>query len=537
MDNMIPRKIVEELDRFIIGQRAAKKSVAIALRNRWRRQQLSEDIRDEVLPKNIIMIGPTGVGKTEIARRLARLAAAPFVKVEASKFTEVGYVGRDVESMIRDLVEISVNMVRTEHEDKVTEKAEFNAEELILDLLLPKKKQYGSLGVQEPGPEPTEDTDSGTRQKLREQLREGKLDEREIEIEVREKTMPFGMISNMGMEDLEINLKEMLGSMLPDKSRRKKIKIAEAREVLAQEEAASLVDMDAVTREALDRAEQLGIVFIDEIDKVAGRGGGASSGGGPDISREGVQRDLLPIVEGSTVSTKHGPVRTDHILFIAAGAFHTSKPSDLVPELHGRFPIRVELEHLGKDEFVRILTEPRNALTRQYTALMATEGLDMVFGEDAVDELAAIAAEVNERAENIGARRLHTVMERLLEDVSFEAPDMPDGTIEVNREYVKEKLSGIVGVEDLSKYILKLRRPQRRRLQRRKPNKAGRTASGGVHACLVRALFACARQGRRRKDGLMVRSGLPRQAYRLGRGIQHVRNDMRPQNTVLWHDT
>ena len=394
MDSLTPRRIVEELDHFIIGQKKAKKSVAIALRNRWRRQQLPEDLKDEVLPKNIIMIGPTG-----------------------------------------------------EHQEKVLRKARVHAEEKLLDMLLPPTPKYGSLGAQE-----QPEAESETREKLRAKLNEGLLDDREVEVEVREKQMPFGVISNIGMEDIEINIKEMLGNILPEKPRRKKVKVAEAREILIQDEAARLVDMDAVTKEAIERVEQLGIVFIDEVDKIASRGGGGDHG--PDVSREGVQRDMLPIVEGSTVTTKHGPVSTEHILFIAAGAFHTVKPSDLIPELQGRFPIRVELHHLGKDEFVRILTEPHNALTRQYTGLMATEGLDVKFMEDAVDELASIAAEVNDKAENIGARRLHTVMEKLLEDVSFEAPDMPDGEIVVNREYVQDKLSDIVKDEDLSRYIL-----------------------------------------------------------------------------------
>ncbi len=448
MDNMTPRNIVAELDRFIIGQKNAKKSVAIALRNRWRRQQLPDDLRDEVQPKNIIMIGPTGVGKTEIARRLARLASAPFVKVEASKFTEVGYVGRDVESMIRDLVEISVNMVRTEHEAQVLKKAEAHAEDRLLDILLPPSSpapKYGSLAVEE-----VSDIDSQTREKLRAQLKEGKLDERMVEIDVKEKSMPFGVISNAGLEDIEINIKEMLGNIMPDKPKRKKTTVAEARVILVQEEAARLIDMDNVTKEAVARAENLGIVFIDELDKVAGKGGGH----GPDISREGVQRDLLPIVEGSTVTTKYGPIRTEHILFIAAGAFHIAKPSDLIPELQGRFPIRVELDHLGKDEFVRILTEPHNSLTRQYTELMATEDITLIFIEESVDELASIAAEVNDRAENIGARRLQTVMEKLLEEVSFHAPDMKGTTVDVDREMVIQRLADIVKDEDLSKYIL-----------------------------------------------------------------------------------
>jgi ATP-dependent HslUV protease ATP-binding subunit HslU len=397
MEHLTPKKIVEELDKYVIGQDRAKRSVAIALRNRWRRQRLSGDLRDEVLPKNIIMIGPTGVGKTEVARRLARLAEAPFVKVEASKFTEVGYVGRDVESMIRDLTEISVSMVKSEHVELVQKKAEGFAEEKLLDLLLPK---LGGIRGQAITAEEKDHYDE-TREKLRAQLKEGKLDRRHVDIEVREKMMPFGVISNVGMEDIEINLKEMLGNILPEKPKRRKVKVPEALDILTQEEAAKLIDIDKVTKEALDKTEQLGIVFIDEIDKIAVKGGVH----GPDVSREGVQRDLLPIVEGSTVTTKHGPVKTDHILFIAAGAFHAAKPSDMVPELQGRFPIRVELDHLGKDEFVKILVEPHNALIKQYMALLETEDLEIEFGEDAIDEIATIAATVNEKSENIGARR------------------------------------------------------------------------------------------------------------------------------------
>lgn len=446
MDNLTPRKIVEELNKYIIGQDNAKKAVAIALRNRWRRQRLSPDLKDEVLPKNIIMIGPTGVGKTEIARRLARLANAPFLKVEASKFTEVGYVGRDVESMIRDLVEISMSMVKAEHMEKVQEKAKALAEERVLDLLLPPPKPAR-------GAMPEEEEKEGyknTRERLRVQLREGKLDSRYVDIEVREKMMPFGIISNVGLEELEINLKEMLGSFLPEKTKRKKVKVSEALAIITQEEANKLIDMERVTKEAIERAEQTGIVFIDEIDKIASR----AQGYGPDVSREGVQRDLLPIVEGSTVATKHGPVRTEHILFIAAGAFHISKPSDLIPELQGRFPIRVELEPLGKRDFIRILTEPHNALIKQYIALMETEGIEIEFTEDAIDEIAEIAVTVNEKTENIGARRLHTVLEKLLEDISFNAPEMENEKIVIDRKYVREKLSSVAKDEDLSRYIL-----------------------------------------------------------------------------------
>ncbi|MGE5299538.1 MAG: ATP-dependent protease ATPase subunit HslU [Acidobacteriota bacterium] len=445
METLTPRKIVEELNRFIIGQDKAKKAVAIALRNRWRRQRLSPDLKDEVLPKNIIMIGPTGVGKTEIARRLSKLANAPFIKVEASKFTEVGYVGRDVESMIRDVTEISVNMVKTEHLEMIREKAKHLAEERLLDLLLPQPR-LTKVEVDEQEREKSRET----RERLREQLRGGKLDSRYVDIEVREKAMPFGVISNVGLEDLEINLKSMLGNLLPEKSKRRKVKIPEALVLLEQEESGKLIDMDKITQEAVERVEQSGIVFIDEIDKIASKGGGY----GPDVSREGVQRDLLPIVEGSTVTTKYGPVRTEHILFIASGAFHTAKPSDLVPELQGRFPIRVELDALGKEDFTRILTEPHNALVKQYTALLETENVEINFLEDSVDEIAEIAALVNDKTENIGARRLHTILEKLLEDISFDAPEKPGTKLDIDRKYVREKLSDIVKDEDLSRYIL-----------------------------------------------------------------------------------
>ncbi|MEW6570764.1 MAG: ATP-dependent protease ATPase subunit HslU [Nitrospirota bacterium] len=446
MNDLTPRKIVEELDKYIIGQHRAKKAVAIAMRNRWRRQKLSPELRDEVLPKNIIMIGPTGVGKTEIARRLSRLANAPFVKVEASKFTEVGYVGRDVESMIRDLMEISINMVKSEQMQKVQEKAKSLAEERLLDILLPQPRTVRGVGLEDEEREKHKET----RERLRIQLREGKLDGRYVDIEVKEKIIPFGVVSNVGLEDLEINLKEMLGSFLPEKSKRKKVKISEAMVILQQEEANKLIDIERVTRDAIERVEQLGIVFIDEIDKIASRG----YSHGPDVSREGVQRDLLPIVEGTTISTKHGPVRTDHILFIAAGAFHMSKPSDLIPELQGRFPIRVELDALDKEDFVRILTEPYNALIKQYTALLSTEYVAISFTKDSIDEIADIAAHVNEKTENIGARRLHTILEKLLEDISFEAPEKRNGKLVIDKKYVREKLNEIVKDEDLSRYIL-----------------------------------------------------------------------------------
>jgi ATP-dependent HslUV protease ATP-binding subunit HslU len=446
MDNLTPKKIVEELDKYIIGQNNAKKAVAIAMRNRWRRQRLSPELKDEVLPKNIIMIGPTGVGKTEIARRLSRLANAPFVKVEASKFTEVGYVGRDVESMIRDLTEISVGMIKSEHVEKVQEKAKGLAEERLLDLLLPQPRIMKGAGLEDEEKERHKET----RERLRAQLRDGKLDNRYVDIEVREKMIPFGVVSNVGLEDLEINLKEMLGNFLPERSKRKKVRVPEALSILHQEEANKLIDMDKVTKEAIERVEQSGIIFIDEIDKVASRG----YAHGPDVSREGVQRDLLPIVEGTTVTTKHGPVKTEHILFIAAGAFHMTKPSDLIPELQGRFPIRVELDPLGRDEFVKILTEPYNALIKQYTALLFTEDVTIGFTNDAIDEIADIAEHVNEKTENIGARRLHTVLEKLLEDISFEAPEKKNGKLVIDKRYVQEKLSEIVKDQDLSRYIL-----------------------------------------------------------------------------------
>ncbi len=446
MEKLTPKLIVSELDKYIIGQNNAKRAVAVALRNRWRRTKLPPELMDEVLPKNILMIGPTGVGKTEIARRLAKLANAPFLKIEASKFTEVGYVGRDVESMIRDITEISVNMVKAEHMERVQEKARGIAEERVLDLLLPPFKPLKG----EEFKDDERDNYNETREKLRAHLRQGRLDKRYVEIEIKEKIVPFGVVSNVALEEIEINLKEMLGSMLPEKTRRKKMKVPEALSHLSNEEASKLIDMEKITKEAIERVQRTGIVFIDEIDKIASKG----HSHGPDVSREGVQRDLLPIVEGSTVNTKHGPVKTDHILFIAAGAFHMAKPSDLIPELQGRFPIRVELEPLGKEDFKRILTEPDNALIKQYIALLATEEVTLDFQEDAIDEIAGIAATVNEKTENIGARRLHTVMERLLEEISFNACDMKGVTVTINRAYVLERLKDIVKDEDLSRYIL-----------------------------------------------------------------------------------
>lgn len=445
-NSLTPRQVVEELDKYVIGQHKAKRAVAIALRNRWRRQRLSEDLRDEVMPKNIIMIGPTGVGKTEIARRLAKLVQAPFLKIEASKFTEVGYVGRDVESIIRDLTEIGINMVKNEMAEQVQEKAAAMAEERLLDLLLPPPRT--SPGLETASTEQDEHH-TGTREKLRQQFREGKLDERLVELEQKEKVMPFGIISNIGMEEIEMNLKEMLGGLLPEKTKRRKVKVSDALRLLVQEEAAKLIDMDKVIKEAVRRIEESGIVFLDEIDKIAGR-----ESHGPDVSREGVQRDLLPIVEGSTITTKYGPVRTDHVLFIAAGAFHVSKPSDLIPELQGRFPIRVELDSLGKAEFIRILTEPKNALIKQQIALLATEEVSITFSTDSIEEIADIAAKVNERTENIGARRLHTVMERLLDEISFDAPEKKGAQIAINANYVRERLAEVLQSEDLSRYIL-----------------------------------------------------------------------------------
>jgi len=446
------KKIVEELDKYIIGQNKAKKAVAIALRNRWRRQLLSDELKDEVLPKNILMIGPTGVGKTEIARRLSKLAQAPFIKVEASKFTEVGYVGRDVESMVRDLTGLALNMVKTEHMEKVQEKAQALAEEKILNILLPPPRSQRKTVLTETQETVEEEKENynETREKLRIQLKEGKLDNRYVDLEVREKVVPFGIVSNIGMDELEMNLKDMLGNFLPEKTKKKKVKIPEALQIIHHEETSKLIDMDKVVKEAIERTEQNGIIFIDEIDKIASKG----TSYGPDVSREGVQRDLLPIVEGSTVSTKHGTVKTDHILFVAAGAFNVSKPSDLIPELQGRFPIRAELDPLGKDEFIRILKEPKNALIKQYTALLETEGVKLKFTNDSIEEIASVAVTVNEKTENIGARRLHTILEKLLEEISFEAPEAKEKELAINAKYVRQKLSDIIKDEDLSRYIL-----------------------------------------------------------------------------------
>ncbi|MFQ5560101.1 MAG: ATP-dependent protease ATPase subunit HslU [Nitrospinota bacterium] len=453
---MTPRETVASLDKYIIGQNSAKRSVAIALRNRWRRQQLGDDLREEVTPKNIIMIGATGVGKTEIARRLARLTSSPFVKVEASKFTEVGYVGRDVESIIRDLVEVSKNLVQSERAKEVEQKAQTMAEEKILDLLLPPailsskgEAQEGSTGA--PSAQGEKNETNETREKFRRYFNEGKLDDRIVEIDVQEKPFPMvEIISNAGMEDMDRNIKDMLGSFLPKKHKRNKMKVKDAFKYLKNESAQKLIDMEQVKQDAIDRVEQSGIVFIDEIDKIAGR----EASRGPDVSREGVQRDLLPIVEGSTVTTKYGAVKTDHVLFIAAGAFHVSKPSDLIPELQGRFPIRVNLESLGQEEFVKILTEPNNALIKQYVGLLKTEGVTINFSDDAIREIAAMAEQVNERTENIGARRLYTIMEKIFDQISFDVPDCSEKEFLIDSEYVKNKLQDVIKDEDLSRYIL-----------------------------------------------------------------------------------
>jgi ATP-dependent HslUV protease ATP-binding subunit HslU len=455
LDELTPREIVAELDKYVVGQNDAKRAVAIALRNRMRRQKLSPDLAEEIIPKNIVMIGPTGVGKTEIARRLAKLANSPFLKVEASKFTEVGYVGRDVESMIRDLVEIAIDMVREEKLEDVADKAELNAEERLLDLLLPSLPAVvppaaGAGFAAESGGE----SHSRTREKLRQQLREGRLDDRLVEIDVREKSFPaFEIISNQGVEEMDVNIKDMLPNIFGQRTKKRKMKVSEAFDYLIQEEEQRLVDMDQVTRTAVERVENSGIIFLDEIDKIAGR---ESGHGGPDVSREGVQRDILPIVEGTTVNTRYGMVRTDHILFIAAGAFHVSKPSDLIPELQGRFPIRVELQSLTIEDFIKILTEPKSSLVKQYTALLETEGVKLEFTPEALDEVAKFAARVNETTENIGARRLHTIMERLLDEVSFSAPELKDKEkdVKIDAAYVQKMLASIVKDQDLSRYIL-----------------------------------------------------------------------------------
>jgi ATP-dependent HslUV protease ATP-binding subunit HslU len=457
LDELTPREIVSELDKYVVGQNDAKRAVAIALRNRMRRQKLAPELAEEIIPKNIIMIGPTGVGKTEIARRLAKLAGAPFMKVEASKFTEVGYVGRDVESMIRDLVELGIDMVREEKLEDVADKAELNAEERLLELLLPT-----APSVARPSDQPQlvgfaasgggdHDSHSRTREKLRQQLREGKLDDRIVELEVREKNFPaFEIISNQGVEEMDINMKDMLPNIFGQRTKKRKMKVSEAFEYLIQEEEQRLIDMDQVTRIAVERVEQSGIIFLDELDKIAGR----ESGHGPDVSREGVQRDILPIVEGTTVNTRYGMVRTDHILFIAAGAFHVSKPSDLIPELQGRFPIRVELKSLTVADFIKILTEPKSSLVKQYIALLETEGLKLEFTPESLEEVANFAARVNEGTENIGARRLHTIMEKVLDEISFNAPDLKEKQVTVDGEYVRKALTDIVKDQDLSRYIL-----------------------------------------------------------------------------------
>ncbi len=441
LDELTPREIVHELDKHVVGQAEAKRAVAIALRNRVRRQKLAPEMAEEVMPKNILMMGPTGVGKTEVARRLARLSNSPFVKIEATKFTEVGYVGRDVDSMIRDLVEMSIEMVREEKLDLVADRAEQNAEDRLLEILMP---------PQAPEEGETEDSTAKTREKLRKQLRDGKLDDRMAEIEVRDRSTPIEIVTNQGTEEMDINLRDMLPGLFGGQNRRRKMRVIEALDYLVQEEEQKLIDMDQVTRQAVDRVEQAGILFLDEMDKIAGREGGR----GPDVSREGVQRDILPIVEGTTVNTRYGMVRTDHILFIAAGAFHVSKPSDMIPELQGRFPIRVELKSLTAEDFVRILTEPKNALTKQYTALLETEGVKLKFTAEAVEEIARTAMQVNEQTENIGARRLHTIMEKILDNVSFEAPTLKKKSVKVDVDYVREQLADVIKDQDLSRYIL-----------------------------------------------------------------------------------
>jgi ATP-dependent HslUV protease ATP-binding subunit HslU len=443
LDELTPREIVLELDKHVVGQHDAKRAVAIALRNRVRRRKLNPDMAEEVMPKNILMMGATGVGKTEIARRLARLSNSPFLKIEASKFTEVGYVGRDVDAMIRDLLDVAIDMVREEKLDLVAERAEANAEERVLDILMPPQ-------TPEEAAEEGKDSVTRTREKLRKNLRAGKLDDRLIEIEIRDRNTPVEIITNSGLDEMDTNLRDMLPGLFGGKSRRRKMHVVEALDYLVQEEEQKLIDMDQVTRQAIDRVEQSGIIFLDEMDKIAGREGSR----GPDVSREGVQRDILPIVEGTNVNTRYGMVRTDHILFVAAGAFHVSKPSDMIPELQGRFPIRVELKALTAEDFVRILTEPKNALIKQYVALMETEGVKLKFQDEAITQIAKLATEVNEQTENIGARRLHTIMEKLLEEVSFEGPDLKKKNVKIDAKYVTDRLADVVKDQDLSRYIL-----------------------------------------------------------------------------------